>query len=428
MIYLPGILAFILLFMGIPVGISLLVSALLYFGFMTDTLTLVSVVQRMISLSMSTSFLTIPCFLMVGIVMNKCGISSRLLRWCNALVGHHEGGLAQVNVLLSTVNGGMCGSSGADAAMQCKMLVPTMVKEGYPIAFAAAVTAASGLIAPMIPPGNLLILYSSMTDVSVVRMFMAGYLPGILMCVSLMVVVGIVCHKNHYQSRSIRASFKEILVSTIDASWSILIMLVLIVGIRMGFFNVNEGAIVIIILCFVIGLFVYKSIKVKEIPELFIETFHLTGNIMIMLMGSLLFGFYLTWARIPQDITATLMTISTSKYGFMAIAMIIMLIMGMLMDGTAMVMIVTPIFYPIAVVYGVDLIQFGILIIMNAYIGSLTPPVGGVMYTVCNITKVSIPDFFKQVKPFIAVLLLLMILTAVIPEISTFIPNAVYGK
>ncbi len=427
MIYLPGLLAFILLFMGIPVGLSLLVSALLYFSFMTDTLTLVSVVQRMISLNMSTSLLTIPCFLMVGTVMNKCGITSRLLRWCNALVGHHEGGLAQVNVLLSTVNGGMCGSSGADAAMQCKILVPSMVEHGYPIAFAAAVTAASGLIAPMIPPGNLLILYSSMTDVSVVRMFMAGYFPGILMCLSLLIVVAIVCRRNHYQSRSARAGLKEVLVSTIDASWSILIMLVLIVGIRMGIFNVNEGAIVIIILCFIIGLFVYKAIKINEIPGLFIETFHLTGNIMIMLMGSLLFGFYLTWARIPQDITAGLMQITTSKYGFMAISMLIMLVMGMLMDGTAMVMIITPILYPIAKSFGIDLIQFGILVILNAYVGSITPPVGGVMYTVCNITKVSIPAFFKQVKPFIVVLLILLVLIALIPEISTYLPYAVYG-
>ena len=183
MTYMPCIVAFALLFAGVPVGLALLSSAMLYFGFLTDTLPMTGVVQKMVTSTMSTSLLTIPMFLMVGTVMNHCGITDRLMRWCNSLVGHKEGGLAQLNVILSTVNGGICGSSGADAAMECKILVPQMTKMGYPIAFSAAVTAASGLIAPMIPPGNALILYATMTDTSVVRMFMAGYLPGLLMCV-----------------------------------------------------------------------------------------------------------------------------------------------------------------------------------------------------------------------------------------------------
>ena len=141
-------------------------------------------------------------------------------------------------MLLSTVNGGMCGSSGADAAVQCKILVPEMTKLGYPVAFSAAVTAASGLIAPMIPPGNALILYATMTDVSVVKMFMAGYIPGILMCIAEMIVVKMVCHKNHYQSRTEFAGWKEVLTSALDAMWAILIMVVLMVGVRMGLFNV----------------------------------------------------------------------------------------------------------------------------------------------------------------------------------------------
>lgn len=427
MIYLPALIAFVLLFLDIPVGFALLSSALLYFGFLTDGMPMTSVVQRVISSNMASSLLTIPCFLMVGTVMNHCGITERLMRWCNALVGHVEGGLAQVNVLLSTVNGGMCGSSGADAAVQCKILVPEMTRHGYPLAFSAAVTASSGLIAPMIPPGNSLILYSTMTDISVVRMFMAGYIPGLLMCAAQMLVVKYVCHKNGYQARTHRAEMKELLSTTFDALWSILIMAVLVVGIRMGWFNVTEGAVVIMLLCFFIGIFVYRKITPKAIPGMFVETFHLTCNIMIMVMGSMLFGFYLSWARIPQNIAQMLLTISTSKYVFIFLAIILMLVMGMLMDGMAMLMIVTPIFYPVALEYNIDLIQFGIIELMTAYIGSLTPPVGNVMYIVCNILDVSIPDFFREAKPFIGALLVVLVLIILFPQLSTFLPNLVYG-
>lgn len=427
MIYVPTIIAFVLLFMGVPVGLALLSSAMLYFGFLTDTLPMTGVIQKMVTCTMSSSLLTIPMFLMVGTVMNHCGITNRLMRWCNALVGHKEGGLAQVNVLLSTVNGGICGSSGADAAMQCKILVPEMVKAGYPIAFCAAVTAASGLIAPMIPPGNALILYATMTDTSVVRMFMAGYLPGILMCVAELLVVKAVCRKNHWQSRSEKADGKELFRTTIDAFWSIIVMAVLIVGLRCGLFTVTEGAVVIICMCLLIGIFIYKEIKPRDIPGMFVETFHLAGNIMIMLMGSLLFGFYLTWARIPQNIAGAMLGMTGNKYVFMFLAMLLMLVMGMFMDGTAMLMIVTPILFPVAVSYGIDIIQFGILMLVNGYVGSLTPPVGGVMYTVCNLTRVPIPEFFRAVRPFILTLLIVMLMIALCPTISTFLPNLIYG-
>ncbi len=428
MIYIPCIIAFLLLFTGVPVGLSLLSSAMIYFAFLTDTLPMTGLIQRMVSSTMSTGLLAIPMFLMVGTVMNYCGISNRLMRWCNTLVGHKAGGLAQVNVLLSTVNGGICGSSGADAAMQCKILVPEMKKAGYPVAFCAAVTAASGLIAPMIPPGNALILYATMTETSVMQMFMAGYLPGILMCVAELLVVKIVCTRNRWQTRSERATSREIFKTTIDAMWSIIVILVLILGLRFGFFTITEGAVVIILLCLIIGVFIYKSIRPSQIPAMFVETFNLTSTIMIMLMGSLLFGYYLTWARIPQDIANYLMEITSNKYVFMALAMVLMLVMGMFMDGTAMLMIVTPILFPIAVTYGINVIQFGILMLVNGYIGSLTPPVGGVMYTVCNITKVTIPEFFRQVRPFIFALIIVMLLIVAFPQISTFLPELMYGS
>lgn len=427
LIFIPCIIAFVLLFCGVPVGLALGSSAFIYFAFMTDTLPLTSVIQKMVQSSMSSSYITIPMFLFMGNVMNRCGITERLLGWCNALVGHRQGGLAQVNVLLSTVNGGICGSSSADAAMQCKILVPDMVKLGYPLAFSAAVTAASGLIAPVIPPGNTLILYGTMTDTSIVRMFMAGYIPGILMCIAEMIVVRIICRKNQYQTSSERANLKEIGRRTIDAFWSILAIVLLIVGLRGGLFNVTEGAVTISALCLFVGLVVYRTINIKDIPKMFVETFHESNNVLFMLIGSLLFGYYLTWARIPQVISTALMSLTSSKYVFILIAMFLMLIMGMFMDCGAMLMIVTPIFFPVAQSYGIDLIQFGILEIVNGYIGSLTPPVGGVMYTVCNLLHLPIPDFFKAVWPFIVALMVVLVIIALVPACTTWLPYLIYG-
>lgn len=184
---------------------------------------------------------------------------------------------------------------------------------------------------------------------------------------------------------------------------------------------------VVMLLCFFVGIFVYKKVDLKGIPAMFVETFHTSCDIMIMLMGSLLFGFYLSWARIPQDIASALLALSDNKYVFIFLSMGLMLIMGMLMDATAMLLIVTPILYPVAQAYDIDLIQFGILELINGYIGSLTPPVGGVMYTVCNILGISIPDFFREAKPFIAALLIVMLVLMFVPQLSTFIPNLVYG-
>lgn len=191
MIYLPFIVSFVLMFMNVPVAVSLIIGSFIYFGFLTDTMGLTNVIQNLISSNMSTGLLALPFFVMIGVVMNYAGITKRLLHFCDTLVGHKTGGLAHVNVLLSTLNGGICGSGAADAAVQCKILVPEMEKRGYPKDFSAAVTAASGLIAPIIPPGNLMILYGVMASCSVSRMFVAGYVPGILMCVLEMTIVSV---------------------------------------------------------------------------------------------------------------------------------------------------------------------------------------------------------------------------------------------
>lgn len=426
--FLPIILAFALMFMNVPVAISLIAGAFYYFAFVTDTMPLTMIVQKLISSNMSSTLLAVPFFMMIGVIMNYAGITKRLMGFADSLIGHKVGGLAHVNVLLSTLNGGICGSGAADAAMQSKILVPEMTKRGYPKPFSAAVTAASGLISPIIPPGAGLILYGVMTETSVGKMFVAGYIPGILMCIVEMAVVAFISHRRRFPpSREKRATFKEVMISLLDSMWSLLIMVILIVGLRMGFFTVTEGACLVILLCFLVGFLGYKELHWKDVPKIFKEAFHSTGTIMIMIIAAVLFGMYLSWAQIPQEIAAWIMTFTTSKHLFMLMAMVLLLVFGMFLDGTAMLMIMTPLLFPIATQFGIGAVHFGIVMIINASIGSLTPPLGGVMYVVCNLLNVPIPKFVKAAWPFIVVLLLLLILLMFVPEIVNFLPDLVYG-
>lgn len=424
----PMLLAFILMFLKVPVAISLISGSLFYFAFLTDMLPLTSVIQKLVSANMSSSLLAVPLFMLVGTVMNSAGITERLMGFCDCLLGHKVGGLAHVNVLLSTLNGGICGSGAADAATQCKILVPEMTKRGYPLPFSAAVTAASGLIAPIIPPGASLIMYGVLTETSIAKMFMAGYVPGILMCIVEMTVVAIIAHRKHFQpSRETRAPLKETVKSFIESLWAIVIILVLVIGVRMGIFTVSEGACVVIFLCLFVGIFVYKNTKISQIPAMLVDTFHTTGSTMLMIIAALLFGMYLSWAQIPQNIAAWMISLTDSKFMFLLFSMILLLVMGMFLGGTAVIVISTPMLWPVAQAFGVDPVHFGILVIVNSSIGAITPPLGGIMYVVCNLLKVSVPDFVKASMPFILSLILLLLLMMVFPEIVLFVPNMVYG-
>lgn len=425
--FIPFIITFVLIFLNVPVAISMITGSFLYFAFIETGFSLTNVIQNLVSSNMSTDLLTIPYFIVMGVVMNYAGITARLMNFCESLIGHKVGGLAQVNVLLSTLNGGICGSSIADAAVQCKILVPEMEKKGYSREFSAAVTAASGLIAPMIPPGNNMILYAVIAGCSVTRMFFCGYVPGLLMCILEMIIVSVISHKRNYlPSREKRASLKEILFSFVQSIWAIIIAGVLIIGVRLGFFTIIEGAVVIIIMGLLVGLLFYKTFTIRDLPKIAIEAFREVSSIMLMIIGALCFGMYLSWARIPQTVASAMINTISSQFGFMVIAMLLLLVFGMLLNGASLLLIFTPLLWPIAQMYGINVYVFGILMIINVSIGALTPPVGGVMYTVMKITKVSMPAFTKEVMPFIIGLLILMIIFLVFPDIILWLPNLLY--
>lgn len=426
--FLPVLLAFILMFMGIPVQLALLGGALFYFGVLNTTLPMTSVIQSLVSQGMSTSLLACPFFILAGCIMNYSGITTVLLDFCDKLLGHKKGGLGYVNILLSTLNGGMCGSATADAALQCKILVPEMERLGYPRAFATAVTAASSLITPIIPPGVPLILYGIMTGVSVGKMWTAGYVPGVMLCLAMMVVVYIYSHKYNWKgNRDKRASWSELGAAFLKSIWAFAIPIFIIFGLRSGFFTATEGGTVIIVLALFIGGVIYRQLKPSHIKPILREAFSSTANIMLIIVSAMTFSTYLSWERIPQDLAAMLMDFSGNKWVFLIIANLLIFVMGMFLDGSALLLILTPLLYPIAAAYEIDLIVFGMIMLVNLYCGCLTPPFGTLMYITCNLTDVSVPQFVKYAWGFIVAMLSVMLLMAIFPGIVTFLPNLIYG-
>lgn len=418
---------FILFFLKVPIFVALLLSSLLYF-FINPDLNILFWAQRFISGMESIPLLAIPFFIMTGISMNYTGITKRLMVFCELLTQHHVGGLANVNILLSTLLGGISGSSLADAAMQSKMLVPEMEKRGYPRVYSAVITAFSSIITPIIPPGIALILFGYIGNVSIGRLFLAGIIPGILLCGILMMVSTFICKKNNYQpATEKKAGLLEVLVAAKTASMAILIPIFIIVGIRVGIFTPSEIGAVTVTLSLFIGILFYKEIKLSDIKKILIETVYTTSNIMLIIASASLFSWILTWEGIPQLLSTNILTVIDSPLMFLIAVNIFLLIAGTFIEGNALLLILVPILMPVVYALKIDPVHFGIIIIVNLAIGSLTPPVGTITSTVCTLCNIRLWDFLKEAKIFYIMLFVVLLIITYIPQISVFLPNLIFN-
>ncbi|ABW18680.1 TRAP transporter large permease [Alkaliphilus oremlandii] len=419
--FLPIIVLFILFFLNIPIAYALIGSSLFYFVFINTTMPMQMIIQQFVTSVESFPYLAVPFFIMMGSIMNYSGISEALMDFANILVGHTKGGLAQVNVLLSTLMGGISGSANADAAMQSKILVPEMVKKGFSKPFSAAITAASSAIAPVIPPGTNLILYAIIANVSVGDMFLAAYMPGILMSVALMIAVHIISVKRDYKpSRDRMPSFGEFARQFIKSIWALLIPFGIILGMRRGMFTPTEAGGIAVLFSVIVGFFMYRQLKLEHIPIILMDTVKSTGAVMIIIASAKVFGYYLTLERIPQMITETLMNMTDSPFILLMVINLLLLFIGMFIEGGAALVILAPLLVPAVKVFGVDPIHFGMIFIVNIMIGGLTPPFGSMMFTVCSIVDVKLEDFIKDVWPFIAALLIVLLVLTYSPGIALF--------
>ena len=425
----PIILVFILYFLGLPIVYSLFGATFFYFLVLDPSTKCWLILQKVMNSTQSFSMLAIPFFIMAGSVMNFGGISEKMMDFCECVTGHMKGGLAQVNVLLSMLMGGCSGSANADCAMQSKMLVPEMVRRGYSKAFSAAITAASSAATPVIPPGVNLIVFCLIAQASLGRVFAAGYVPGILMSISMMIVVAIIARKRNYPTtRDKFPPVKEVLRQAFISFWGLFFPFGIILGMRFGLFTPSEGGAVAVLYCFVIGGLVYKKLSLKKhlIPIL-LDTIAGTSSVVLIMVSASVFGQYMTWINLPKIVTTAVLNLTSNKYVFLMLCNVILLLMGMFLEGGAALMIITPLLLPVARSLGVDTYHFGLVAIVNIMIGGITPPFGSMMFTTCGITGCPISEFLKEVWPFILCLFLVLMLLTFCPVLITIVPDLLYG-
>lgn len=426
--YLPIILALLLYFTGIPIAYALFAGTLFYFGVLDTTSVPYLLLQKFITSTQSFPFLAIPFFIMCGSLMNYSGMSSRLMGFADALTGHMRGGLAQINVILSVLMGGCSGSANADAAMECKMLVPEMEKRGYGKGFSAAITAASSCITPIIPPGINLIVYGLIAGASVGKLFAAGYIPGFAMAITLMLTNSLIAKKRGYApSRREKAPVKVILREFASSLWALLFPLGIILGMRIGLFTPTEAGGIGVVYCFIIGKFVYRGLKKEHFIQVFKETIAGTCTVMLIIVAASVFGYYLNWENIPNKVLKSVSGVASNKYAVLFILNLVLLFLGMFLEGGAALIILAPLMVPLVKAAGIDLVHFGIVCNVNIMIGGLTPPFGSMMFTCVSITKCKMSDFIKEVQPFILALIIALLLITYIPSISLAIPKLIYG-
>ena len=286
------------------------------------------------------------------------------------------------------------------------------------------ITAASSAITPVIPPGINLIIYSLIANVSVAKMFIAGYVPGVAMCISLMITVYFIAKRRGYKPiREKRANTKEILKVLKDSFWALFLPFGIIMGMRMGFFTPTEAGAIAVVYCILVGFFIYKELRIKYFVNIIKETVYGTSTVMFIIIGATVFGQYLNWERIPYMIGEFLTNFTDNKYIFLFIVNLILLFVGMFIEGGAAMIILAPLLIPTAITLGIDPVHFGIVMIVNIMIGGLTPPFGSMMFTVCSIVGVRLEAFIKEVWPFIVALLVVLLLVTYSESIALFIPN-----
>lgn len=420
------ILVLVLLFLKVPVFVSIIAGSVAYF-FLNPDVNAMILAQHVSSAIQSTSLLAVPFFVCAGVFMNYSGVTRRIMALCDVLTGRMWGGLAQVNVLLSTMMGGLSGSSLADAAMEARMLVPEMEKKGMSKEFSSVVTAASAMITPLIPPGIAMILFGSLANLSVGKLFVSGIGVGLLLCIGEMITVSIISRKRGYApTRKERLHWKQVAPVLKQAILPLILPVVIIGGIRIGAFTATEAGTVAVVYSIFLGL-LYKEIDWNTIVKGLKETVISTAGIMMIIGAASALSWVLTKERIPQSITELMLQVTDNKYVFLLLCNLFLLFVGMFIEGNAAMIVLVPLLYPIATgTYGIDGIQFAMMFIFNMAIGSLSPPMGTLMFVVCNETKCKLSTFIKESIPFYIVLLVELFLFATVPVLTTGLVDLIY--
>jgi tripartite ATP-independent transporter DctM subunit len=410
----------VLLFAGVPIAFSLGLSSLFYLAVSGTPLVLLS--QKVYSGIDSFTLLCISAFMLAGALMNTGGITRRIFKFCNALVGHIRGSLAMVNVLDSMFFAGISGTAIADVCSLGAMIIPAMVEEGYEDDFSVALTASTSVMGPIIPPSVPMVIAGSAVSISVGKMFAGGILVGLLMGAAFMAVVWYIAKKRNYPKHQ-RHTLRQIFSTTREAIWALLMPLILMFGIMGGFFTPTEASIVTVMYSLIVGLFVYGELNLKLIFKTVSENMRSAASILILIGLANVFGSILVTERVPQAIANSILGFSTNKIVVILIINLILLFTGMFMESIAAILITFPVLLPVATSVGMDRVHFGIMAVLNLMIGLVTPPVGICLTTAAQIGRVSLVRSLRANMPFLIAMLIVLALVSFIPAITLFIPG-----
>ena len=414
---------FTLIIVKCPITFAMVIST--SFSMLYLDIPVMTMAQQMCKQLNSFTLLAIPFFILMGELMAAGGISNRLLKFANMCVGRMTGGLAHVNVLASMLFGGISGSAIADVSSLGVLEIPMMTEAGYKKEFAAAVTVASSCQGLIIPPSHNMVLYAMVAGgVSVGKLFCAGYLPGILLGLALMICCYIISKKNQY-GKGEKVTFKEALSVTKDTILAMLAMVIVIAGVSAGIFTTTESAAIACLYCAVIGLFVYKEMKIKDLPAILGKTVKTLAMIYGLIAAAGAFGWMMTYLQIPSLATKLLLGISENKYVILLLINLILLVMGCFMDLAPLVLIMTPILLPVVKSFGMDPVQFGVMMMLNLGIGLCTPPVGTCLFTCCAIADLKIEKVSKALIPLYLPMVVVLLMVTYIPAITMFLPNLI---
>lgn len=406
---------------GMPIAYALLVCGVALMGFLGATTTLVAfdsqiLAQRFVDGADNFPLLAVPFFLLAGEFMNAGGLSRRIVNLAMAWVGHYRGGLGYVAVIAAIIMASLSGSAVADTAALAALLIPMMRAAGYDVGRSSGLIAAGGIIAPVIPPSIGFIIFGVAGNVSITKLFLAGIVPGVLMGLAIGVTWWWVAKREDVRPAP-RLPLAERLKITAEGSLALALPVVIIGGMKMGVFTPTEAAVVAAVYSFVVGLFVYRELKVKELYGLILAAGKTTAVVMFLVAAAMVSAWLITVANIPDEVARMLRPFMDNKIVLMLVIMLLIVVVGTALDFTPTVLILTPVLMPVVKAAGIDPVYFGVLFIMNNAIGLITPPVGTVLNVVCGVSKISMDDAFKGVMPFLLAELAVLFLLVLFPDI-----------
>ncbi len=413
---------FVFVFLSVPIGIALGLAVISYSA-ITGTINFNYLATGMFTSCNSFPLMAIPFFVLSGALMEGGGLSKRLVGFFDTLVGHFTGGLAVVTVISCLFFGAISGSAPATVAAIGTIMVPTMIEMGYEKRWSMALVAASGCLGTIIPPSIPMVMYGVSTGASISTMFMAGFLPGVICGLTLIVIAIRYCKKNGYHGNGLKFSGKRVWEAFKEAIWALLVPVIILGGIYGGFFTPTEAAVIAVFYGLIVGLFVYKELDLKKIYIKLAESANTSATILIIVGTGTVLGRVLTIEQVPQAVASGLLGVTDNWIIMMLLMNLLLLVVGCLMETTSAILILSPILYPVVAACGVDMIHFGIVMVVNLSIGFITPPVGVNLFVACGIGGIKFVELCKKIIPFLLALLVGLLVITYVPDIVLFIPR-----